>query len=145
MKLNGNGAAGPLVSEINVTPFVDVMLVLLIIFMVTAPMMTQGMDVNLPQSSAPAIHSEEERLVVTIDKDRKVTINEYGVDLDALGPKLNAMYQNQQQRQGVFLRADESIPYGFVIQVMSSIREAGIDQIGMVTAPLNEPPKSSKK
>ena len=145
MKVNGNGSGGALVSEINVTPFVDVMLVLLIIFMVTAPMMTQGIDVNLPQSSAPAIHSEEERLVVTIDKDRKVAINEYTVDLDALGPKLSAIYQNQQQRQGVFLRADESIPYGFVIQVMSGIREAGIDQIGMVTAPLNEPAKSSKK
>lgn len=145
MQVNGNGSKDTLVSEINVTPFVDVMLVLLIIFMVTAPMMTQGIDVNLPQSSAPAIRSEEERLMVTVDKDRKVFINEYAVDLDALGPKLNAMYQNQQQHQGVFLRADESIPYGFVVQVMSLIRESGIEQIGMVTEPLKTPSKGPAK
>jgi biopolymer transport protein TolR len=145
MQVNGNGSKGSLVSEINVTPFVDVMLVLLIIFMVTAPMMTQGIDVNLPQSSAPAIHSEEERLMVTVDKDRKVFINEYAVDLDALGPKLNAIYQNQQHRQGVFLRADESIPYGFVVQVMGLIRESGIEQIGMVTEPIKTPSKGPAK
>ncbi|RPJ02799.1 MAG: protein TolR, partial [Deltaproteobacteria bacterium] len=136
---------GQLVSEINVTPFVDVMLVLLIIFMVTAPMMTQGIDVNLPQSSAPAIPAEEERLMVTVNKERKIFINEYSVELDTLGPKLLAIYQNQQRRQGVFLRADESIPYGYVVQVMGVIRQAGIEQIGMVTEPLKELPKGPSK
>ena len=141
MRAGGNNQNGKLVSEINVTPFVDVMLVLLIIFMVTAPMMTQGIDVNLPQASAPAIPTEEERLMVTVNQDRKIFINEYPVDLDALGSKLLTIYQNQNRHQGVFLRADEKIPYGFVVQVMGVIREAGIDQIGMVTEPL----KSSSK
>ena len=130
-----------MVSEINVTPFVDVMLVLLIIFMVTAPMMTQGIDVKLPESAAPAIPSEEERLMVTINKDQKIFINENQVDLNVLGPKLSAMYQNQQQHKGVFLRADEKLPYGFVVEVMGTIRQAGIDQIGMVTEPLSTPVK----
>jgi biopolymer transport protein TolR len=141
MQLNGNGGRGQMVSEINVTPFVDVMLVLLIIFMVTAPMMTQGIDVKLPESAAPAIPSEEERLMVTINKDQKIFINEYQVDLNVLGPKLSAMYQNQQQHKGVFLRADEKLPYGFVVEVMGTIRQAGIDQIGMVTEPLSTPAK----
>ncbi len=141
MQLNGNGGRGQMVSEINVTPFVDVMLVLLIIFMVTAPMMTQGIDVKLPESAAPAIPSEEERLMVTIDKDQKIFINENQVDLNVLGPKLSAMYQNQQQHKGVFLRADEKLPYGFVVEVMGTIRQAGIDQIGMVTEPLSTPAK----
>lgn len=141
MQLNGNGGRGQMVSEINVTPFVDVMLVLLIIFMVTAPMMTQGIDVKLPESTAPAIPSEEERLMVTINKDQKIFINENEVDLNVLGPKLSAMYQNQQQHKGVFLRADEKLPYGFVVEVMGTIRQAGIDQIGMVTEPLSTPAK----
>ena len=138
MQTNGNGR-GQMVSEINVTPFVDVMLVLLIIFMVTAPMMTQGIDVKLPEASAPPIPTDEERLMVTITQDQRVFINEAGVDMDTLGPKLAAMYQNKQDRHGVFLRADEKIPYGVVVQVMGAIRKAGIDQIGMVTDPLKGP------
>lgn len=147
MQVNGNsGSSRQMVSEINVTPFVDVMLVLLIIFMVTAPMMTQGIDVKLPESSAPAIPSEEERLVVTIRKDRDLFINEHPVNMDVLGEKLLAMVQNLKGQKGVFLRADESIPYGYVMQVMSTIRLAGIDQIGMVTEPVPERAvKGSKK
>lgn len=135
MQVNANNAKGRMVSEINVTPFVDVMLVLLIIFMVTAPLMTQGIDVKLPETSAPAIPTEKERLMVTVSKDQKVYIDEYPVGLDDLGPKIAALYQNQQGRQGVFLRADETLPYGFVVKVIGIIREAGIDQIGMVTEP----------
>lgn len=136
MQVNGTHSRSRMVSEINVTPFVDVMLVLLIIFMVTAPLMTQGIDVKLPETAAPAIPSEKERLMVTVSKDRKVYIDDYSVDLESLGPKIAAIYQNQQGQQGVFLRADESLPYGFVVRVMGTIREAGIDQIGMVTEPL---------
>ncbi len=135
MQVNGGGSQGNMVSEINVTPFVDVMLVLLIIFMVTAPMMTQGIDVNLPSTSAQAIPTEEERIVVSITEHRKIYINDNVVEFEGLGGKLAAIYQNRQDRQGVFLRADEKIQYGFVVQVMGSIREAGIDQIGMVTEP----------
>jgi biopolymer transport protein TolR len=145
MQTNGS-TKGNMLSEINVTPFVDVMLVLLIIFMVTAPMMTQGIDINLPQAEAPAIPSEEERLMVTLTGDRRVFINETQVDLDSLGPKLFAMVSNQRQGKGVFLRADEKIPYGFVVEVMSLIRQGGVFQIGMVTEPLeNKPEKGATK
>jgi biopolymer transport protein TolR len=141
MQINGNGHKGAMLSEINVTPFVDVMLVLLIIFMVTAPMMTQGIDVKLPETSAPAMQSEEERLVVTVTGDQQIFINDNPVEKDALGAKLAAVYQNRQDHRGVFLRADEKIPYGYVVEVMAAIRQAGIDQIGMVTEPLRTPPK----
>ncbi len=124
-------------SEINVVPFVDVMLVLLIIFMVAAPMMTQGIDVRIPQSSAPAIASDEERLVVTLTLDREVYINEHQVDISEMGFKLAALHQNQPTQGGVFLRADESLAYGYVVEVMGLIRQAGIDQIGMVTEPFS--------
>ena len=137
MQANGNGSKG-MVAEINVTPLVDVMLVLLIIFMVTAPMMTQGVDVKLPQSSAPAIASDDERLVVTVTQDRKVFINDNAVELGELGSKLGAITQNKQEKRGVFLRADETIPYGYVMEVMGNIRQAGIEQIGMVTEPLKK-------
>ncbi|MGD9506444.1 MAG: protein TolR [Syntrophobacteraceae bacterium] len=133
-----NGSKGRMLAEINVTPFVDVMLVLLIIFMVTAPMMTQGIDVNLPQTEGPAIPTEDERLVVTVAQDRKIYINENEVDEGSLGAKLAALTHNlQATNQGVFLRADENVPYGVVVGVMATIRQAGISQIGMVTEPLN--------
>jgi biopolymer transport protein TolR len=131
------GSKGGMLAEINVTPFVDVMLVLLIIFMVTAPMMTQGIDVNLPQTEGPAIPTEDERLVVTVAQDRKVYLNEDEVDMGSLGAKLTALAGAPKKAgKGVFLRADESVPYGVVVQVMALIRQAGINQIGMVTEPV---------
>jgi biopolymer transport protein TolR len=134
-----------MVSEINVTPLVDVMLVLLIIFMVTAPMMTQGVDVKLPESSAPAIPTDDERLVVTVTQDRKVYINENMVEPGELGSKLAAITQNRTDRKGVFLRADEKIPYGYVMEVMGMIRQAGIDQIGMVTEAAKGPAQDAQR
>ncbi len=140
MQVNGNDSKG-MVAEINVTPLVDVMLVLLIIFMVTAPMMTQGVDVKLPESSAPAIPTEEERLVVSVTQERKIFINDNQVDMQELEGKLAAVTQNRRDNKGVFLRADQSLPYGYVMEVMGTIRQAGIDQIGMVTdSPKNNPP-----
>jgi biopolymer transport protein TolR len=133
MQMNGDSKG--MVSDINVTPLVDVMLVLLIIFMVTAPMMTHGVDVKLPQSAAPAIPTKSERLVVTVKSDRKIFINEQQVDLDEFASKLAAINQNRPNPEGVFLRADDSIPYGYVMQVMGLIRQAGISKIGMVTEP----------
>ena len=132
-----------MLSEINVTPLVDVMLVMLIIFMVTAPMMVQGIDVDLPTVEAPSIPSEEERLIVSITQDRKIFINEYAVEMDMLQPKLKALYRNIPGKQGVFLRADETIPYGLVVQVMGTIRQAGVQQIGMITEPLSSPSQPS--
>lgn len=128
-----------LMSEINVTPFVDVMLVLLIIFMVTAPMMMQGVDVNLPQTKTQAIPSEEERLVVSITAKREIYLNEYKISLDSLKRKLQIIFQNRPDR-AVFLRADQSLPYGFVMEVMAAVRQSGIKRMGMVTEPLQEIP-----
>jgi biopolymer transport protein TolR len=128
-----------LMSEINVTPFVDVMLVLLIIFMVTAPMMMQGVDVNLPRTTTQAIPTEEERLVVTITAKSELYLNEYKISLESLERKLENIFQNRADR-AVFLRADQSIPYGFVVEVMAAVRRSGIKRIGMVTEPLQEVP-----
>ena len=122
--------------EINVTPFVDVMFFLLVIFMVTAPLMVEGVDVDLPNVEAPAIATEGERLMVTVNPDRTVQINEYTVDLETLGPKLAAIYRNRNQDEGILLRADQSIPYGYIMKVMGLIRGAGIFKIGLVTEPI---------
>jgi biopolymer transport protein TolR len=131
------GGNKKLMSDINVTPLVDVMLVLLIIFMVAAPMMMQGMDVQLPQTKAKALSSREERLVVSLNKKQEIFINEYRVSRSELQEKLKILYQNKKDGE-VFLRADRSIPYGFVVQIMSDIKNAGIEKLGMVTEPGEE-------
>jgi biopolymer transport protein TolR len=135
--MNVGGGDRKLMSEINVTPLVDVMLVLLIIFMVAAPMMMQGMDVQLPQTQSKTIESREERLVITLNKKQEIFINEYRVSREELLEKLKAIYQNKKEGE-VFLRADRALPYGFVVQVMSDIKSAGIDKLGMVTEPTDE-------
>ncbi len=132
MKLGGNDDG--FMSEINVTPFVDVMLVLLIIFMVTAPMMMQGVDVSLPQVSAAPLDTQLEHLIITIDKANQVFINDYQVDLETLKPKLQKILQGRTDPE-VFIKADKDIVYGTVVQVMAAIRDAGVDKVGMVTLP----------
>ena len=134
-----NRGSRRLMSEINVTPFVDVMLVLLIIFMVTAPMMMQGVDVNLPKTKTKPIAAEEERLVITVTAKRDVYLNEYKISLQSLEKKLENIFRDRTDR-AVFLRADQSIPYGFVMEVMAAIRRSGIKRIGMVTEPLQKLP-----
>lgn len=131
------GDKNDLMSEINVTPFVDVMLVLLIIFMVTAPMMVQGVDVSLPEVSSGSLSSEEEHLILTINKDSIIYINDYQVPLDGLQEKLRNILEGRAGRE-VFLRADQQVPYGTVVRVMSEAKAAGVDKLGMVTAPPNE-------
>ncbi|MEE8399123.1 MAG: protein TolR [Desulfobacterales bacterium] len=121
-------------ADINVTPFVDVMLVLLIIFMVTAPMMMQGLSVSLPETTAEPLVSEKEHLMVTIDKDSKIYINDYPVTPDFLKDKLKNILAGRSERE-VYLRADKTIPYGLVVYVMSQIKGAGVDKLGMVTVP----------
>ncbi len=96
---NGNGGDRRLMAEINVTPLVDVMLVLLIIFMVTAPMLTQGVDVNLPQASAKALRSDEERLVLTVDAHSRIFIGKQPVEFNNLSPKLRAIVARRSDRQ----------------------------------------------
>ena len=132
MTSGGNGKE--FMSEINVTPFVDVMLVLLIIFMVTAPMMVQGLNVDLPEATAKPLDSEKEHLVITIDKDHQVFINDYQATVESLGAKLIKILQGRSDRE-VYLKADKSIPYGIVVQVMAEIKGAGVENLGMITEP----------
>jgi len=122
-------------SEINVTPFVDVMLVLLIIFMVTAPMMMQGVEVNLPKVTTKNIKTSDEPLILTITKKRMLYIENRTVDLDGLETKLKAIFKYRKNKE-ILLRADKDVPYGFVIQVMAKVKRAGINKLGMVTEPL---------
>ncbi len=123
-----------LMSEINVTPFVDVMLVLLIIFMVTAPMMTSGMKVDVPQTTHERMDINPKGLVVSVNASRKVMINEYQLDPSELATRLPKILASMKADE-VYLKADRTLPYGFVMSVMASIREAGVDKIGMVTEP----------
>jgi len=128
---------GQFMSEINVTPFVDVMLVLLIIFMVTAPMMVQGVDVDLPKATSKALKGSEERLIISINDDFKVFINEQVVSVEFLTRKLGAILENFDKKN-VYLRADKKVPYGIVVNVISKIKKAGVDSLGMITLPDNE-------
>ncbi|MDF1591414.1 MAG: protein TolR [Desulfobacterales bacterium] len=129
------GDKNGLMSDINVTPFVDVMLVLLIIFMVTAPMMSQGVSVSLPEATSQPLPSETDHLIITINKDNQVFINDYQVSLDFLQEKLSKIIESRQN-QDVYLRADKNISYGMVVRVMSEIKEAGVEKLGMVTEPI---------
>ncbi len=124
-------------ADINVTPLVDVMLVLLIIFMVAAPMMVQGVDVDLPEASSDPIPSDKEHLIISIDKDLKVYINDQEVSAAFLTEKLGAVLENLDSG-GVYLKADKKVPYGIVVNVMSKIKKAGVKNLGMITLPDNE-------
>ncbi len=123
---------GALVSQINVTPLVDVMLVLLIIFMVTAPILQQGVQVNLPRVHAAALPGTEEQFVVSITRRQDVYLNDAKMDLHQLTRKLQAIALQRPDRQ-VFVRADEAVPYGQVMQTMAAIKAAGIENVSMVT------------
>jgi biopolymer transport protein TolR len=135
--------SGQLMSDINVTPFVDVMLVLLIIFMVTAPMMMQGMDVSLPEATAEPLESEKEHLIITLNTQNEVFINDFKVSVDGLGEKLIKILEGRTERE-VFLKADKDISWGIVAQVMAEIKGAGVEKLGMVTEP-EKFEKESKK
>ena len=126
-----------LMSDINVTPFVDVMLVLLIIFMVTAPMMVQGVDVALPEVSAKPMVTEKENLTVTIDREANIYINDFQVRMDFLRDKLEKILAGKTDRE-VFFRADKDVPYGVVVSVMAEIKAAGVEKLGMVTDPFDD-------
>jgi len=130
-------------SEINVTPFVDVMLVLLIIFMVTAPMMMQGMDVALPQVTSKPLETKEEHLMITLNKEGYIYINDFQVTLDTLQDKLAKILQGRTNPD-VYLKADREVPYGMVAQAMAQIKDAGVEKLGMVTEPAT-PEKDGKK
>jgi biopolymer transport protein TolR len=118
-------------SEINVTPFVDVMLVLLVIFMVTAPLLQQGIDVNLPKAKGKDLPPEE-RITLVIKRDGVIYLNDNPVSLPEMRKKLASI---SKLNPNVFLKADKDVPYGFVVEVMGDIKEAGIEKLGMITEP----------
>lgn len=118
-------------SEINVTPFVDVMLVLLIIFMVTAPLLQQGIDVNLPKAKGRELVAEE-RISLVVKKDMSIYMNDARVSLKGMRQKLEAI---SRLNPNVYLKADKDVPYGFIVAVMGEVKEAGIEKLGMVTEP----------
>jgi biopolymer transport protein TolR len=128
---------GTTISQINVTPLVDVMLVLLVIFMVTAPIIQQGVQVNLPQTKASAIAGSEEPLIVTVAKDGKIYLNDNVIGLADLGAKLSAIRKLQADKQ-VYLRADQDVRYGTVMKTIAEIKQAGIEKLGMVSRPPSE-------
>ena len=122
---------GSYVAEINVTPFVDVMLVLLVIFMVTAPMMSEGLEVDLPTTKhVEVLPTESENMVMTIKKDGSIYLDEYPVPREELREKLRLLVK--EKNKGLFLQADRDVPYGVVVDAMAGIKEAGIEKMGVV-------------
>jgi len=134
--MNSGGNNRRFMSEINVTPLVDVMLVLLIIFMVAAPMMMQGVDVNLPKTTTKNIKTTDEPLMLTVNKKKEIFLESHLVTLDRLELKIKKIFENRREKE-VLLRADKDVPYGFVIDVMARVKNAGISKLGMVTEPLD--------
>ncbi|HYC24118.1 MAG TPA: protein TolR [Candidatus Bathyarchaeia archaeon] len=132
MAFDQGGGSGSSMSQINVTPLVDVMLVLLVIFMVTAPILQQGVSVDLPQAKAGALSGKDEQLVVSVTKTGQLYLNDATMSPDQLEGKLRAIAAQRPDGQ-VFVRADQSVAYGQVVRVMAAIKSAGIRRVGMVT------------
>ncbi|AKF11571.1 Biopolymer transport protein ExbD/TolR [Sandaracinus amylolyticus] len=137
MSTGGGGGRAPL-SEINVTPLVDVMLVLLIIFMVAAPMMTSGVQVDLPNADAPPMDIEPEQMMLSIDAQQRVFLGEAEVPMERLEEALRTNARLQEEDE-IFVQADHTVPYGFVVRVFTAIRAAGVESVGLVTDPLSAP------
>jgi len=123
-----------LMAEINVTPLVDVMLVLLIIFMVTAPMMTQGVDVNLPETTVKPLRQDEKPVVITVDQKGTIALGNIRGNLNLLHQELVKLAQIDTEKT-VLLKADKNVSYGTVVQVMAAVKNAGFNKLGMVTQP----------
>ena len=137
---SNSGGTDSALSEINVTPLVDVMLVLLIIFMIAAPMLTTGVDVELPKADAPRMNIDEEVPVITVQRDQRIFIFEEEVSLDVLKERL-ASDERVRSVGEVFVQADEQVPYGVVAQVLALVRQAGIGKMGLVTDPITRRPR----
>jgi biopolymer transport protein TolR len=127
---------GPL-SEINIIPLVDVMLVLLIIFMITAPMMQHGMNIDIPKVTTKSIPAKDEPQILNITKEQRLILNEKKLEQKDLKPALQLLFANKKDKE-IYLRADKDVSYGFVVTCMGLVREAGIEKINIVTKPLEE-------
>lgn len=134
MGMSGSSKNRTSMSEINVTPLVDVMLVLLIIFMVTAPMMQQGIDIDLPQTAASGIETNDEPFVLAIKEDKKLYVANEVVSLNGLRGKLKAIFETRKNKQ-IYIKADKKVDYEMVAKTLAEIRAAGIYNIGLVTLP----------
>ena len=138
MAASSGGSGRQTLTEINVTPLVDVMLVLLIIFMVTAPLIQQGVEVSLPEARAKAVDAEEQKLVLSIKSDKSLYLGSSEdaarIPFDALEDKLRANTRAMKDRE-LYLMADKTLPYGFVVDVMATVQRAGITNVGMITNP----------
>lgn len=141
-----NSSKSRFMGEINVVPLVDVMLVLLIIFMVTAPMMVQGVEVRLPETESGALKHSDELLVLTVTRQGKLFLDEFDVSIEGLADKLRNI-RSRKPGTRVYLRADKDVPYGVVVRVLAEARKAGIDDLGMVTEPetVKGPPRKKKE
>ena len=137
---NGRTARYQPMSEINVTPFVDVMLVLLVVFMITAPLLTVGVEIDLPKAESEALSGDDEPLTVSIDAEGQLFLQETQIEIDELGPKLIAITgENPEAR--IFIRGDQAIDYGRVMQVMSTINMAGFTKVALIAVtPIGEKP-----
>ncbi len=141
----GKGAPGrSTMAEINVTPMVDVMLVLLIIFMVTTPLIQQGVKVNLPETKAAAVEASDKKLVLSVDIQKRVFIGEVEVQLAELEEKLKTNARAQADKE-LYLHADRELPYGIVVEVMAAAQRAGITNVGMITDPMGAGKVSKEK
>lgn len=140
---NTNNNSKPL-AEINVTPFVDVMTTLLIIFMITAPLMQHGLDVNLPQAKAPVMEKSDKDFVLTIKKDGSIFLADdpTPVTLGFLEHKLSTIYETKEKKD-LYIKADEDVVYGRVVSIMATAKAAGVERIGMITQP-EKAPKDDK-
>jgi biopolymer transport protein TolR len=130
------GSNKKFMADINVTPFVDVMLVLLIIFMVTAPMMMEGVEVNLPQTTTKSIKTREDPFILTVTKNKEIMLEKTRLQLDDLETKIGSILKYRNDKE-ILIRADKDVPYGFVVQVMAGVKRAGIEKLGMITEPLD--------
>jgi biopolymer transport protein TolR len=146
--MSSGGSGRQTLTEINVTPLVDVMLVLLIIFMVTAPLIQQGVEVNLPDARAKAVDAEEQKLVLSIKSDKSIWLgtseDAARIPFELLEEKLRANVRAQKDRE-LYLMADKSLPYGFVVDVMATVQRAGVVNVGMITNPAPERVRASEK
>ena len=140
MSFSNNDGSGSALSEINVTPLVDVMLVLLIIFMIAAPMLTTGVDVELPKADAPRMDIDEEVPIITVQRDQRIFLFDEEVSLDVLKERLTHDERVRDANE-VFVQADEEVPYGSVAQVLALVRQAGIGRMGLVTDPVTRKPR----
>lgn len=148
MALTTGGSGRTTLSEINVTPLVDVMLVLLIVFMVAAPLIQQGVEVALPEARAQPVKAEEQKLVLSIKADRSLWLGAgeepARLDLADLEAKLRANVRVKRDRE-LYLMADRSLPYGYVVEVMAAVQRAGVQNLGMITNPNQARPREEKR